>query len=261
MTAVFRPATKQNTRLRCAIFGPSGSGKTFSALRIATGIGGRIALIDTERCTARKYADRFRFDVCELADRRIEGYMQALRTAHGYQVLIIDSLSHAWQELLAEVDKLASVKFRNNSFAAWSQATPKQREFIDAILNHPSHVIATIRSTTEWQMASEGGRNRPVRVGLKPEQGKGIEYEFDTLLELSPDHVAQVIKDRTGKYQDAIIDRPGEEFGRDLAAWLATDTPQVPPSSNRGGVFSAGLPQRPSPADVKPPASKPANRY
>jgi len=261
MAAVFHPATKQNTRLRCAIFGPSGSGKTFSALRIAAGIGGRVALIDTERCTARKYADRFRFDVCELTDRRIEGYMQALAAARGYQVLIIDSLSHAWQELLTEVDKLASAKFRNNSFAAWSQATPKQREFIDAILSHPSHVIATIRSTTEWQMAAEGGRNKPVRVGLKPEQGKGIEYEFDTLLELSPDHVAQVIKDRTGRYQDAMIEKPGEEFGRELAAWLATDASQVSSTSNRGGAITPGLPQRPGPADVKPPASKPASRY
>jgi hypothetical protein len=29
-----------------------------------------------------------------------------------------------------------------------------------------------------------------------------------------------VLKDRTGKFQDAIIEKPGEEFGRDLLAWL-----------------------------------------
>ena len=38
----FTPATKSKSKLRCAIFGPSGSGKTFTALRMATGIGGRI---------------------------------------------------------------------------------------------------------------------------------------------------------------------------------------------------------------------------
>lgn len=58
-----------------------------------------------------------------------------------------------------------------------------------------------------------------------PEQGKGIEYEFDLLLELSPDHVANVIKDRTGKYQDAMIEKPDEAFGRALAEWLEEGQP------------------------------------
>jgi len=53
-TVQFQPATKAQAKLKAALFGPAGSGKTFSALRIATGIGGRIAVIDTERGSARK---------------------------------------------------------------------------------------------------------------------------------------------------------------------------------------------------------------
>ena len=45
----FKKATKKEAKLRCAVFGPSGSGKTFSSLRIATGLGGSIAVIDTAR--------------------------------------------------------------------------------------------------------------------------------------------------------------------------------------------------------------------
>jgi hypothetical protein len=228
---MFKKATKSQSRLRAALFGPSGSGKTFTALRIATGIGGRIAVIDTERYSAAKYADRFTFDSCDLADRSIAGYVAAIKAAAdaGYQVLVIDSLSHGWQELMEQVDRIAKAKYRGNSWSAWSEATPQQRSLVDAILRYPGHVLATMRSKTEWQTTSDaGGKARPVRVGLAPEQGKGIEYEFDLLIELSTEHVANVIKDRTGRYQDKLIELPGEPFGRELAAWLSDGEPAAP---------------------------------
>ena len=51
--SVFKKATKSQAKLRAAIFGPSGAGKTFSSLRIATGLGGRIAVSDGELGGAR----------------------------------------------------------------------------------------------------------------------------------------------------------------------------------------------------------------
>jgi hypothetical protein len=223
----FKKATLEQSRLRLAIYGPSGAGKTYTALRIATGIGGPIAVIDTERRTARKYSRTFDFDVNELDTRTIDAYVQAIQEAKGYNVLVIDSMSHAWQELLEEIDRLASTKFQGNTWSAWSKGTPKQRKFIDAILNFDGHVIATIRSKTDWDQVKDErtGKTKPVRVGLAPEQGKGIEYEFDMLMNITADHTATVEKDRTGKFQDAIIDRPGEDFGRDLIAWLMDAPP------------------------------------
>ena len=224
MSFTFKKATKSSAKLRAALFGPSGAGKTFTALRIAAGLGGAIAVIDTERGSASKYADRFGFDVLDLEHAAIPSYEGAIEAAAraGYPVLVIDSLSHGWQELLQEVDRLAAAKYRGNTWSAWSEGTPKQRALVDAILGYPGHVIATMRSKTEWSVEANGkGKQAPVRVGLAPEQGKGIEYEFDLLLELSPDHVGHVIKDRTGKFQDALLDKPGEDFGRALAAWLS----------------------------------------
>lgn len=240
MALAFKKATKTQAKLRAALFGPSGSGKTFTALRIATGMGKPIALIDTERGSASKYADRFEFDVLELADKTIGGYVDAITAAAnaGYPVLIIDSLSHGWQELLTEVDQLAKAKYRGNTWSAWSDGTPKQRKLVDAILNYPGHVLATMRSKTEWsEEKDDKGKTRPVRVGLAPEQGKGIEYEFDMLMEIGTDHFATIIKDRTGKYQDKIIEKPGEPFGRGLIAWLnegAPMAPQAKPGSEHG---------------------------
>lgn len=227
----FKKATKAQAKLRAAIFGPSGAGKTFTSLRVATGLagdGGRIAVIDTERGSASKYADRFAFDVLELEDQSIDGYVAAIReaAAAGYPVLVIDSLSHGWQTLLEEVEKLAKAKYRGNTWSAWSEGTPLQRRLVQAILGYPGHVLATMRSKTEWTTVDDGrGKKSPQRVGLAPEQGKGVEYEFDLLVEISTEHIANVIKDRTGKFQDKLLDKPGEDFGRELAAWLADGDP------------------------------------
>jgi hypothetical protein len=167
----------------------------------------------------------------DLEDASITGYEAAIKAAAsaGYPVLIIDSLSHGWQELLTEVDKLAKAKYNGNTWSAWSDGTPKQRRLVEAILSYPGHVLATMRSKTEWSIeTTERGKNKPVRVGLAPEQGKGIEYEFDLLLEMSPDHIGTVIKDRTGQFQDKMLEKPGEDFGKDLSAWLSDGPPPIP---------------------------------
>lgn len=218
----FKQATKEQAKLRLALFGAAGTGKSYSALRIATGMADKIAAIDTERGSLSKYADRFKFDVLELTDRSIAKYVQAINAAQkaGYEVLIIDSLSHAWQELLDEVDRLARSKFSGNRWAAWSEGTPKQRALVDAILTFNGHVIGTMRVKTEWDITRNNGKTDYARVGLSPEQGKGIEYEFDMLMRLSDDHEALVIKDRTGKFQDQLF-KPTEDFGAKLAAWLS----------------------------------------
>jgi hypothetical protein len=232
----FKKAVKSQAKLRAAVFGPSGAGKTYTALEIASGIvsviGGNIALIDSERSTASKYADRFVFDQDDLVTKDIDEYVKKINEAAeaGYSVLIIDSLTHAWQMLLDSVEKLAQAKYKGNSWSAWSEGTPEQRKLVDAIVSFPGHIIATMRSKTEWQTTTnDRGKTTPVRVGLAPEQGKGIEYEFDILFELSPDHLAHIIKDRSGKFQDKIIEKPGKKFGQELIAWLNEGTVVPPP--------------------------------
>lgn len=228
---MFVKAQKSQAKLRLALFGASGSGKTFTALRLAKGIGGKVALIDSENHTAAKYADRFDFDTCALEDKTIAAYVEAMNAAAiaGYNVLIIDSGSHAWQELLQEVDDLANAKFRGNTWSAWAIGTPKQKQFVQAIQTFPGHLIMTMRAKTEWSTEDDGrGKKKPVRVGLTPEQGKGIEYEFDMLGQISVDHTMEVLKDRTGQWQDKIIKMPGEDMGKELAAWLADGVPAQP---------------------------------
>lgn len=94
----FTRATKLEAKLRLALAAPSEAGKTYTALQLATHLGGPLAVIDTERGSASKFADLFPFDVLELASFHPQRYIDAIHDAEegGYSVLIIDSLSHAW---------------------------------------------------------------------------------------------------------------------------------------------------------------------
>jgi len=223
----FEKAERTNLYLRCALFGPSGSGKTMTALRIAKGIAEKMgvpfAVIDSEARSASKYADRFTFEVDNLKEKTIDHYIASMKEAaeKGFKVLVIDSLSHAWRETTEEVDRITLASTSKNSVLSWAKVNPKQKRLIDAILNYPGHIIVTMRSKTEWVIGvGKDGKIAPEKIGLAPEQGKGIEFEFDLLLEMNQKHVAFVSKDHTDKFQDALIEKPGEEFGVALYDWL-----------------------------------------
>lgn len=246
---MFEKATKKSCNLWCAIYGTSGAGKTMTALRIASGLGGKIAVIDTERGSSVKYADRFAFDVCVMKDNTIDAYLKQISEAGaaGYNVLIIDSMSHAWGELIDEVEQIAKLKYNGNTFRAWAEGTPKQKLFINGVLSFPGHVIATMRSKTEWAVEqNDKGKMTPRKLGLAPEQGKNIEYEFDLLLEMNQEHVAKVGKDRTGKYQDQFILKPDETFGAALGAWVKGET-----ATNAALQTAKNEPQSPTSPEAK----------
>lgn len=217
---MFKKASKKQCKLRLALFGVSGGGKTYSSLLLAKGLGGKVALIDTEHNSASKYADRFDFDVCNLDKPTIGNMLMTIKEASNYDVLIIDSLTHSWLELLQEVEQIARAKFGGNTWSAWSEGTPKQQKLISALLDFPGHIIVTMRADTNWTTTvNDKGKVVPIRIGEAPKQGKNIEYEFDMLIQLSQDHTGLVLKDRTGKFQDEcfVID---EQFGRQLGEWL-----------------------------------------
>lgn len=226
----FQKATKTQARLRMALYGPSGSGKTYSALAIGTSLG-KVALIDTERGSASKYANLFEFDVLELADHHPNNYIAAIQAAseYGYEVLIIDSLSHAWKKVLQLVDDINRRSKSNNQFIAWRDVTPLQNQFIDAILTAPLHVIATMRSKTEYVMEKDerDGKIKPRKVGLAPIQRDDVEFEFDVVAEMNFENDFIVTKTRCPELNGACVRQPGADVGAVLKAWLSDGAPAV----------------------------------
>jgi hypothetical protein len=51
------------------------------------------------------------------------------------------------------------------------ESQPKQKRLVEAALNFPGHIIATMRSKTEWVIGDgKNGKSAPQKVGLAPEQ-------------------------------------------------------------------------------------------
>lgn len=243
---MFIPAVKDEARLRMLLAGPPGSGKTFSALSMATELaaGGRIAVIDTEFGTSRKYADMFSFDLVELRGtdtngglvqhtvngKRFEGFhpdlaVEYIRMAEkgGYAVIVLDSATHFYKGpggLLDIVQTTGQKKFNNNTYAAWNEGAKIQARLVDAIVQSGIHVIVTTRTKVEYKEGER--RGQMIKVGTQVEQREGWEYEFDVVMEITTDHVGHVTKSRCFELSDRSFKNPGPEVVRILNDWLAT---------------------------------------
>ena len=229
---MFQKAQKHKAKARIAIAGPSGSGKTYSALQIASGLGQKIAVLDTENDSASLYADRFDFDVCSQASHAPENYVKTIKAAEsaGYDVLVIDSLTHAWSGkdgALEMVDK-AAARNNGNSYAGWRNVTPEHNKLVDAIIGSKMHIIATMRSKSEYVQEKDAKGKTVIRkIGMAPIQRDGMEYEFTIFGDMNLDHELVIQKSRCPEFQDAVIEKPTADFGRKLIAWLNDGTDAV----------------------------------
>lgn len=213
----FKKAKRESLYGRIALCGPSGSGKTFSALKLASTLGNKIAVIDTEYGSASRYADRFQFDVLELDEHSPLKYVNAIDVAeaNGYDVIVVDSLSHAWagqDGALELADKETARSKSGNSYVAWRNVTPLHNKLVNRILSCEAHVICTMRTKTEYsQERNDQGRTVIKKVGLAPIQRAGIEYEFDIVADIDIDHNFIVSKSRFDEVSDMVVNKIDEK--------------------------------------------------
>jgi hypothetical protein len=237
--AAFTKAVRSQRKLRAAFDGPAGSGKTFTALRLAfslvdAGLGTRIAVIDTENNSASLYAGEapdgkpWDFDTMPLKQYGPDQFTFGLQTAvkEGYDVVVVDSLSHAW---VGEGGVLDMVDQKGgNKFAAWKDITPLQRKMVDAIIRSQAHVIATMRSKTEYVLEDdENGKKVPRKVGMSPVQRDGLEFEFDVYGSLDTSHQIKITKTRCPVLDNATAIKPGPQFWAPLFDWLKSAAPST----------------------------------
>lgn len=236
----FVPARQEQSRLRLAITGPSGSGKTWTALLIAEQLaalrGGKIAFLDTEGRSARKYAGRFSFDVLDLSQNYDpKRYIQAILAAalYDYAVIVVDSFSHAWNGVggVLEIVDRAGKKMGGNDFAGWSQGRPAQNQLVDALINADIDIIGTMRSKTDWVLETdERGKTKPVKRGLAPVQSADFEYEFDVVINLDMTHTMSISKSRCHDLVSEEEYRDTAYVATSLYNWLGAGEEKVIPA-------------------------------
>jgi hypothetical protein len=184
-------------------------------------------VIDTEEGSSDLYDHLHDFDVIDLRPSFTpERYIEAIAAAEaaGYEVIIVDSVTHCWSgtggclELLEEI---AKAQFRGNTWSAFSVITPRWRAFVDKLLRSSAHIICSGRSKTETAQVDDHGKKKVAKLGMKLEARDGLEFEFTTVLDVIHDgHYATVSKDRTGVF--AGDPKPiSVDTGRRLSEWLS----------------------------------------
>lgn len=239
----FVPAEKSQLKARVLISGAAGSGKTMAALELASTLGSRVAVIDTENGSAALYSDKYKFEMLNLQPPYPpEDFVQAIKVAEnsGFDVIVIDGITPEWSGTGGCLDLHTKLGGR---FQDWAKITPRHRSFIQKILECSTHIICTCRSKQGYAMDEQS--KKVTKLGMAPEQRDGLDYEMTLVFNIiNQSHLAEATKDRTGLFD-------GKQFliskntGLEILEWLNSGTPAKSPMPTitdvRNLLISAGV--------------------
>lgn len=251
MALEFKKAKRNQVRVKISIGGPSGSGKTMSSLLMAYGLvkaehpqmsdedcWGRICVIDTENGSGSLYVGTQvgpsrigEYNAIDMAPPYTpQSFVDAIHMAeeHDMEVIIIDSLSHAWSGEGGALDQQSAIAARTgNSYTSWRSVTPQHNKLVDTMLQSKCHVIADIRAKMDYQQSTNSSGKKEVKaIGMGLVMRDGIEYEFTVSFMLDYEHVANATKDRTGLF-DGKYFTITPETGKQLYKWLSEGAPVI----------------------------------
>lgn len=180
MSFEVRTAERQGARLLIQLSGVSGSGKTYTALQVAYGLAGgdgsKVCLIDSENRRGSLYADCLpggaRFKVLDFfAPFSPSRYIEAIEAAckAGAEVIVIDSVSHAWEGPGGCQDIANQTRFPD-----WKRAKAEHKRFMTHMLQCPAHVIACTRAREKVDFSDP---KNPIPLGMQPIQEANFSYE------------------------------------------------------------------------------------
>lgn len=231
-------AVRSKMKVPVLLMGASGSGKTVSALLIAKGIvwemfpdlsddekWGKIAVIDTEHSRSTLYAGMtineqeigsfLHYDL--TAPYTTERYSTAFNECKmaGCEVVIIDSITHAWSGEGGVLDK---VNMLGGKFNDWSKVKPDEQKLLQLFLDSEVHVIATVRSKQGYEVTkTDDGKIEIEKIGLKSDQKDSLEYEFAITFQLYQSHLAEAMKDNSNIFEGRFLIT--ENTGKKIYEW------------------------------------------
>lgn len=264
-------AKREKVKLMVGFAGPSGAGKTWSALQVAYGITGdwsKITVLDTENRSALYYADRMEFGPFEHVpfEPTIPGgydprnYIKAIEYAESdpnCEVILVDSISHEWEGVGGCLDMVDRI---GKGFSGWKNVTPLHNEFIDKMRHSRCHILATMRTKTDYAVEQVNGKTTPKKVGLKANTREGTDYEFGIIFDIEISHYATASKDRTGLFMGRGPTVLTADVGKQLLSWANSGAQPKPHTQEaiqqRAGATAKA--QEPSPPPAQP-AEAPKN--
>lgn len=235
---MFKKLENNRPFLKLALEGFAGDGKTFTASQIGIGVhkliksGKPIALFDTEKAFK---ALKWKFDaegiqtVVNDEERSLEALNQAIAWCESgnADVLIIDSITHVWEEFLRAYlnrpDKYGKETKRTRlEFQDWGVLKPTWKEkFSTPFVMAKCHIIFTGRAGYEYtdERNEETGKREIFKSGIKMKAETETAFEPDILVlmqkvqdliseEKSVHRVAMVVKDRTTQIDGKVFKNP-----------------------------------------------------
>jgi hypothetical protein len=236
------PAEREKLKFSAMFMGATGSGKTLSALITAKGLvkarnpdlddssddfWKKIGVLDTEHNRSKVYANTSiagnyvgRFLHVEFEPPfDVDSYLAGVDylKSSGCEVIIIDSITHAWDDTGGILDLHSNM---GGQFATWQKINPIIKRLYHALTaDQDVHMITTVRSKIKYEAAaSETGKMKVSKIGLKPIMREDFEYEVLTALHFDEDHKVTVVKDNTQIFDDGVYITP--DYGLQLHAYL-----------------------------------------
>lgn len=231
--------------LKAGFYGYAKSGKSFTATQLAIGtkkllnLPGPIAFFDTEAGSgyvAEMVKEQTGQDLLGVRARSFKDLMVFASDCveAKVSVVIVDSLTHVWAELMDSYLVQLNDKRRDRNFAPlmklefshWGAIKKMWSAWPDWFLNSPISVIVCGRAGAIWEFEKneESGKKELIKAGTKMRAESEFSFESSLLVEMEreqvPDgsggtklvHIATVIGDRFGILDGKSCSNPTFEF-------------------------------------------------
>lgn len=256
----FQKATREQSKASILIEGLSGKGKSGLALLLGYYLAGekwdKVFDIDTENNSANLFAGINSTAGVPFGDfqhgnftpdlkYKPSNYMEfkEMAISAGAEVIINDSISHAWTYEGGILDMIADLKknntrYQKDSYAAWGddEIVSEKQKLFQLFRDSRVHMIATVRvkEKMEYQFNEQKGKNEMVSLGEQEIMQADVKYEPDLVLHMiepgratgkKPIHPkAKVIKSRYVILQEGEVYEFTPSLCKDIVAYLNEGT-------------------------------------